>query len=1191
MVEVSWTSYLDINYWKAQYQEKSKAPRGGWYDARAMVCEAEETGQQDNRSTDQQENRTTGKQVKRPVSVKTNFGRAEQSSVFAFFDGFIKGAAATASGLTACGYIANEIFNGANPPKDTADAFSLAETKEDSSPRTGDSFPRTDDGTRRRGDAFTDIIETVIDVFKEDEIGGKDTQDAIDTPDAIETFDIKPDIIPEIDIAPETETYIEVDTDGDGEVDATYPKDEIDSGKDEYDAGLNICKNPPNKFSVLLPQDKAQKLDPTKPIQFKWENNGDPDSVYGDKVTYCVSVADNETFANPIIGKCGLDAAQYQSDPNALGKDKTYYFQATAQDACPEPNLLKSNITSFTTSGYCDNGPTAPSITYPNGQTNVSGTPKISWNASTDLDIVKYGDKLNYCVYVSQDQTFKSTEINACIGDASEYQVPASTLLLFNTQYYAKVCAKDMCSAPKGNEACSGVVSFKTLKPAGPCDHSPNAGNLILPSDGQTGVPFAVKFSWDGATDVDPQDNIKYRLVVSGKNDLSNPIVDINGITQTEKSVDLANAQYSTPYYWTVEPYDSCNNKAGNLPVYSFTTKLAPVCDNPPNKPTMTMAQLKSVDPKNAKFQIANNGDIDQGDSVNMCLSVSCNGAAIVNNQCGVKAGEYSIDPSSLAPEMKCEVIVKAYDSCLPKPNMAQSDPLQFSTISACDNPPVQSIILSPNNNAVGLPTDQTMTWSIGGDQDFATVGDTVSTCLNVYEKNNPSNVPFTKCGLSSDKQFVNGLSYNTAYCAQIEDSDACKPVPNKTKSAPACFTTKASAYCNNPPTDFTLASPADKAQNIDPANVLLKWNPSDASKDPGDKAAYQVLVCNTQDCAKPIINQMNVSANVYGVPAQTLSYSEKGKAPVSYWWQVVASDLCNQTKASPVYSFTTKLIPECDNPPEPVAITSIKDGQTWVPLTPTIEWTQPIDKDPGGKVADVCLDVNTAANFSAPAVFTQCNLTGANKFTIGSGILDYGKTYYTRIRAKDSCANESAGQPVGFSTEKKCIPGTFTDTDFTGGVKTDTVATNGTLSVAEDSSAWTYKYEASSGLMPEAAGWTMTAPAGWAVKEFLNSVLHVSTMGKDDDGYFERPTSFSHANGWVTEGRVKGGAIDESLSTAHRTLGTFDGVKAFYLMIRNDKIWEGFSKLEYQMDTSSDFHVYKVAAKGNDFKVYVDGI
>ncbi|MBI5701153.1 hypothetical protein HZC34_04810 [Candidatus Saganbacteria bacterium] len=96
--------------------------------------------------------------------------------------------------------------------------------------------------------------------------------------------------------------------------------------------------------------------------------------------------------------------------------------------------------------------------------------------------------------------------------------------------------------------------------------------------------------------------------------------------------------------------------------------------------------------------------------------------------------------------------------------------------------------------------------------------------------------------------------------------------------------------------------------------------------------------------------------------------------------------------------------------------------------------------------------------------------------------------------------------------------------------------------------------------------------------------------MGKDDKGSFERKTNFSHTTGWVTEGRVKGGAIEADPSWKIRNLNPYDGVKELICTIRNDKISEFISKLEYKMDTTDDFHVYRIAAKGNDFKVYIDG-
>jgi len=88
---------------------------------------------------------------------------------------------------------------------------------------------------------------------------------------------------------------------------------------------------------------------------------------------------------------------------------------------------------------------------------------------------------------------------------------------------------------------------------------------------------------------------------------------------------------------------------------------------------------------------------------------------------------------------------------------------------------------------------------------------------------------------------------------------------------------------------------------------------------------------------------------------------------------------------------------------------------------------------------------------------------------------------------------------------------------------------------------------------------------------------------------YFKENLAFDNTVGWIVEVRMK--VFVAALADNRLMIKVGDGTKEETLMFAVDKIKLDKAGDEYVMDTTDDYHVYRLAGKGNILKVYVDGI
>lgn len=102
---------------------------------------------------------------------------------------------------------------------------------------------------------------------------------------------------------------------------------------------------------------------------------------------------------------------------------------------------------------------------------------------------------------------------------------------------------------------------------------TPDVVTLVSPSDGATDVPLDPLFDWDAASGADT-----YELQVSENSDLSLPVIDEGGISDTEYQT-ISNLNFSTMHYWRVRGVNSGGDGTWSDP-FEFTTLVRPGADD-----------------------------------------------------------------------------------------------------------------------------------------------------------------------------------------------------------------------------------------------------------------------------------------------------------------------------------------------------------------------------------------------------------------------------------------------------------------------------------------------------------------------------------------------------------------------------------------------------------------------------------
>jgi|GEM_PF-2932831 len=386
---------------------------------------------------------------------------------------------------------------------------------------------------------------------------------------------------------------------------------------------------------------------------------------------------------------------------------------------------------------------------------------------------------------------------------------------------------------------------------------------------------------------------------------------------------------------------------------------------------------------------------------------------------------------------------------------------------------------------------------------------------------------------------------------------------------------------CNNYPGSFNLSSPPDSnsATSLQP---YFDWTDS-IDPDSGDTVSYSLLI-DTDSLFPAPTTYNDISASEFNLTTPLANNT-------TYYWKVIAKDLCDQeTESDDVFNFTT--VVACSTSPNSFSLVSPAHGSTNVSLTPTFDWEDSIDPDVGDAVT-YTLQVDTSDLFPAPTEFTDLV---DSTYTMTSSLAN-GTTYYWRVIAKDGCDNEVTSTGVySFTTETECIPQTpIVETEFTSGTSfgNDHLWMPGSVILNRN---WTSNYEARSGSLPTDAGWTLVNPSGGSATLAADPVsgedaLRILSIGTDDSLYYSIDPSFDNATGWSIQWRGRVSSI-EAGALRHRTcaVDAVDGTQWLRMEMIETSLDDEVGGHSYAMDTTSAMHTYRIEAQSGAYDVYVDG-
>ncbi|MEN1784458.1 MAG: Ig-like domain-containing protein [Bacteroidota bacterium] len=286
---------------------------------------------------------------------------------------------------------------------------------------------------------------------------------------------------------------------------------------------------PPGAFSITSPANGAQ--DQALSLNVTW-------SASSSATNYDIEIDNNSNFGSPLVS-----TSQTGTSYNLSGLDysTTYYIKVTASNS--EGSEVET--ASFTTE---DPPPPVGSFSHTSpsdGETDVATSVALSWSASANAD--------SYSLVVSTNSNLSNPIVNAGGISGTSYNVN----LLDGTTYYWRVTAANEVSTKNASK-----TSFTTLVPP-----APGSFGLVSPANNATEISRAPVLSWSSSDFAN-----SYSLKVSKNSNLSNPAINVTGITGT--SYSASGLDELTKYYWRVTAVNSTGTK--NSAKRNFTTQEAP---------------------------------------------------------------------------------------------------------------------------------------------------------------------------------------------------------------------------------------------------------------------------------------------------------------------------------------------------------------------------------------------------------------------------------------------------------------------------------------------------------------------------------------------------------------------------------------------------------------------------------------
>jgi len=489
------------------------------------------------------------------------------------------------------------------------------------------------------------------------------------------------------------------------------------------------------------------------------------------------------------------------------------------------------------------------------------------------------------------------------------------------------------------------------------------------PKDGAPGVSLKPTLKWSASVDAEG-DVIKYDLYFSkNPNSLSKIASDLQ-----ESSYDFTQAlECETMYFWKVVAKDGRGGQTPG-PIWSFTTK-----DNDPPTQPMNPTPLYNTENVPVKPTLSWQASTDpDGDDVAYDLYLGTD-----EEDLSVKASDLETNSYTFTQPLNYETTY--YWQVVAKDGQGGETPgdvWKFTT--KANESPTAPTIPDPANGETGVSVKPTLSWQASTDPDETTI------TYDLYFGEAQDSLSVKASDLDTNSyEFEEPLNYETTYYWKVVAKDG---QGGETPGDVWSFTTKA----NEAPSAPSNPNPGDETIGV-PVTPTLSW---DESTDPDETTITYDLYLGTDEEKleeDPVVKASNLTTNSY-------TFTESLVNGITYYWKVVAKDGQGGETSSEVWSFRINCLPTAPSNPDP------ENGATDVKVRLTLSW-QASDEDDDALTYDLYLGT-TPQELS----LKESNLT-TNSYTFTES-LEYEKTYYWLVIAKDGRSGQTLGPVWSFTTK-----------------------------------------------------------------------------------------------------------------------------------------------------------------------------
>jgi hypothetical protein len=247
----------------------------------------------------------------------------------------------------------------------------------------------------------------------------------------------------------------------------------------------------------------------------------------------------------------------------------------------------------------------------------------------------------------------------------------------------------------------------------------------------------------------------------------------------------------------------------------------------------------------------------------------------------------------------------------------------------------------------------------------------------------------------SALQEWLNGTNYGAKILSRNEGTKSYWRFVSR-EYGTASYRPKLTLTYRTPPNTPTGLTPgsstSEAATKINTVTPTLSWTFSDP--DAGDtQSAYQVLIYRTSDnVLVKDTGEVASSVSSYTIPSGVLAQG------VGYYWKVRVKDSYGlwSNYSTNAYIYTNRA--PSASPVSPLG-TSANPAKVLNTLTPTLSWSF---SDPDGDARTGYQVLIKRASDGAIIKDTGEVASGSTSYTVPSGLLAYGTTYYWQVRVKD---------------------------------------------------------------------------------------------------------------------------------------------------------------------------------------------